>query len=139
MKYQYRRTIYYHDTDCGNVVYYANYLKFCEEARDEHFASLAIDLKKCNDDGVWFVVAHVEMDYKAPARFSDVLTVLSRVDDIRNASMGFSHEITRSDGGLLVVGSARIVCVGNDLKPVPIPEYIRAAFEQQVSKGAEYS
>ena len=27
--------IYYEDTDCGNVVYYANYLKYMERSRTE--------------------------------------------------------------------------------------------------------
>ena len=29
------KKVYYHDTDSGGVVYYANYLKFMEEARTE--------------------------------------------------------------------------------------------------------
>ncbi len=27
--------VYYEDTDAGGVVYYANYLRFCERARTE--------------------------------------------------------------------------------------------------------
>ncbi|MFH1046318.1 MAG: tol-pal system-associated acyl-CoA thioesterase, partial [Candidatus Omnitrophota bacterium] len=30
------KRIYYHDTDCGGVVYYGNYLKYCEEGRSEY-------------------------------------------------------------------------------------------------------
>lgn len=29
--------VYYEDTDCGGIVYYANYLKFCERARSNLF------------------------------------------------------------------------------------------------------
>lgn len=36
--------IYYHDTDCGGVVYYANYLKYLEEARTEYFEEKSEDL-----------------------------------------------------------------------------------------------
>jgi YbgC/YbaW family acyl-CoA thioester hydrolase len=28
-----KKRIFYHDTDAGGVVYYANYLKYMEEAR----------------------------------------------------------------------------------------------------------
>ncbi|HXK45150.1 MAG TPA: acyl-CoA thioesterase, partial [bacterium] len=31
------KKIYYHDTDAGGVVYYANYLKFFEEGRTQYF------------------------------------------------------------------------------------------------------
>ncbi|MFH1352760.1 MAG: hotdog domain-containing protein [bacterium] len=30
--------VYYQDTDCGGVVYYANYLTYFERARTEFFA-----------------------------------------------------------------------------------------------------
>jgi acyl-CoA thioester hydrolase len=33
------KKIYYHDTDAGGVVYYANYLKYLEEGRSEYFLS----------------------------------------------------------------------------------------------------
>ena len=33
----YQTRIYYEDTDCGGIVFYANYLKNCEKARKEKF------------------------------------------------------------------------------------------------------
>ena len=38
--------VYYEDTDCGGVVYYANYLKFLERARSEIIYSCGISNKK---------------------------------------------------------------------------------------------
>jgi len=29
--------VYYEDTDAGGIVYHANYIKYCERARSEHF------------------------------------------------------------------------------------------------------
>ncbi|MCK9431051.1 MAG: hypothetical protein M0R17_13835, partial [Candidatus Omnitrophica bacterium] len=49
--------IYYHHTDCGGVVYYANYLNFLEEARTEFFAAKGSSIKLLADSGVMFVVA----------------------------------------------------------------------------------
>jgi acyl-CoA thioester hydrolase len=124
---EYLRKIYYHDTDCGGVVYYANYLKFCEEARDSHFAACGYDLRKLNDSGVWFVVGHVEVNYRAPARFGDELTVLSRIERVGGASIAFSHQIRRGEY-ILNESTARIVCVGADLRPQPVPADIKNAF-----------
>ena len=39
------KKIYYHDTDCGGVVYYANYLTYFERARTEWFAEKGINIK----------------------------------------------------------------------------------------------
>lgn len=54
------KRIYYHDTDCGGIVYYANYLKYLEEARTKYFLSMGIDLQKLSNRGIWFAVARVE-------------------------------------------------------------------------------
>ncbi len=56
MKYR----IYYEDTDCGGVVYYANYLKFCERARSELFFQKGLSPHN-NDE--FFVVKNVNADY----------------------------------------------------------------------------
>jgi len=36
--------IYYEDTDCGGVVYYANYLKYFERARTQYLEELLAHL-----------------------------------------------------------------------------------------------
>ena len=50
------KKIYYHDTDAGGVVYYANYLKYFEETRTEFLSELGVDLKVFQELGVMFVV-----------------------------------------------------------------------------------
>ena len=49
--------IYYEDTDCGGVVYYANYLRYVERARTEFLESRGVSLRALMDEGVYFVVA----------------------------------------------------------------------------------
>ena len=38
--------VYYEDTDAQGVVYYANYLKFCERARTEYLRLLGYEQKE---------------------------------------------------------------------------------------------
>ena len=49
-----KKKIYYHDTDSGGVVYYANYLKHLEEARTEYFLTKGIDLKELANKDILF-------------------------------------------------------------------------------------
>ena len=35
--------VYYEDTDAGGVVYYANYLKFCERARTDWLRAIGFE------------------------------------------------------------------------------------------------
>jgi len=46
--------VYYEDTDCGNVVYYANYLKYMERSRTELFREKGINLSLLQKKGYLF-------------------------------------------------------------------------------------
>jgi tol-pal system-associated acyl-CoA thioesterase len=121
------KKIYYHDTDAGGVVYYSNYLKYMEEARTEFFADKGIDIKTLSDRGTWFVVAKVSVNYKAPARYSDIIRITSKVEKVRAAAIEFYQEIKR-DNKILVEGKTVLVCVDRDFRPQAVPDRIREVF-----------
>ena len=68
--------IYYEDTDCGGVVYYANYLKYFERARTQYLEERGLSVAELRDGGTQFMVVHAELDYRSPARYGDTLTCL---------------------------------------------------------------
>lgn len=121
--------VYYEDTDSGGVVYYANYLKFMERARTEYLRSMGFEQDQLRrEQGILFTVHSLQMDFRSPARFNDLLEVTAQVSDIRRASLTFSQTVRRhAESQLLCGGSVRIACVGHEsFKPVPIPEIIRS-------------
>jgi len=118
------KKIYYHDTDCGGVVYYANYLKHLEEARTEFLSSKGIDLKKLAEEGMWFAVAKVEIEYKAPAGYQDTIRIMTAIESSRKTAMQFRQRIFR-DEKLLVEASTVLVCVGKNFRPMVIPDAIK--------------
>lgn len=109
--------IYYEDTDCGGVVYYANYLKYFERARTEFLEARGVRLKELMEAGVYFVVAEAALKYHAPGRYGDALIIESTVDKLGPASVTFGHRVLR-EGMLLVDGSVKLGCVGRDMKPL---------------------
>lgn len=118
------KRIYYHDTDCGGVVYYANYLKYCEEARTEYLRKKGLDLKNLSEEkGILFVVRKVDIDYKSPARYNDILDIYTDIIKIRNVSLDFFQEIKIQDK-VLVQASTTLVSINTQFNPVPIPEEI---------------
>lgn len=118
---QITKKIYYHDTDCGGVVYYANYLKYLEEARTEFFSDKGIGIKELGQKQILFVVRKVEIEYKAPASYADTLAVLTEITRFKNASLEFSQQIERA-GRLLVVAKTQLVCVDDKFNPRIIPD-----------------
>lgn len=117
--------IYYHHTDCGGVVYYANYLKFLEEARTEYFQQKNSSIKQLADSGIMFVVSRQEIDYKFPAAYSDLLDIQTQVGEITGVRIEFLHEIYNQNKRLIVKAKTILVCVDKSLKPLAIPEELR--------------
>lgn len=117
--------IYYHDTDCGGVVYYANYLKYMEEARTEFFAERGIQIKELAEKNVLFVVARQEIDYKSPAFYGDILDVSTRFENIGTAKLEAHHEIKNQDGRIVCIAKTIMVCVDANIRPRAIPDELR--------------
>ena len=118
--------IYYHHTDCGGVVYYANYLKFLEEARTEYFEQRGIFTKDLSDRGILFVVARQEIEYKMPAVYNDILTVDAKVTDVGRAKIEFENEIRNQNNEIVALAKTTLVFVSKNLKPKSIPDDIRS-------------
>ncbi len=128
-EFYYEKKIYYHDTDAGNVVYYARYLEHLEEARTEYLRHCGIDVAALASQGTIFPVVHLEVDYKAPARYGETVRVYTRPERLGNASIHFVQEIKRGDTMLLTAKTVW-ACVSKDLKIRRIPEEMRAALEK---------
>lgn len=114
------KKIYYHDTDCGGVVYYANYLKYLEEARTEYLREKGIEIKEMAQKDGLFTVKCVNIDYKAPARYGDNLEVTSQISKIKNASLEFFQEVKRN-GQILVTASTVLVYIDTNFQPQAMP------------------
>jgi len=83
--------VYYEDTDVGGVVYYANYLKFCERARSEVFFQR--ETTPYNEEG-HFIVRHIDATYFASAKLGDMLDVSTHLVLLKGVSFILFQEIT---------------------------------------------
>uniref|UniRef100_E6PLJ3 Putative Pol-Pal system-associated acyl-CoA thioesterase n=1 Tax=mine drainage metagenome TaxID=410659 RepID=E6PLJ3_9ZZZZ len=131
--------IYWEDTDAGGVVYYANYLKFCERARTEWLRSLGLDQQRLAErDALLFVVSSAQVRYLAPARLDDQLTVSVTVVEVGGASLELLQEVRRcapaSDTSnaaattLLASVQVRVACVqASSFKPRRLPAAVLQA------------
>jgi acyl-CoA thioester hydrolase len=101
--------IYYEDTDCGGIVYYANYLKYFERARTRYLEDRGLSVAELMKAGWVFVVVHAEVDYRTPARYGDILEIETIVSDMNPAAITFSHVVReRQSRRLVVEGAARL-------------------------------
>ena len=128
--------IYYEDTDCGGVVYYANYLKYFERARTHYLEERGMSIAGLMDQGTVFMVVHVEVDYRSPARYGDTLVIDTVVSDLNAASFTFAHVIRdKSSGRVIVEGSARLAATDGNGKVKRLDKAAIAALESQSTGG----
>lgn len=103
--------VYYEDTDCGNVVYYANYLKYMERGRTEYMRERGIDLEEFHRKGYLFAVAEVNVKYRRSARYNDLLDMETKIIELTSVTMTFETTIYNERGELIVTGTAKMVCI----------------------------
>ena len=119
--------VYYEDTDLAGIVYYANYLRFTERARTELLRAAGIDQSALKDaTGVVFAVRRVEADYIAPARFDDLLEVVTSLDTLGGARAVLTQDILR-DGETLFASRVTLVALTADGRPTRLPHAVRVA------------
>ena len=124
--------VYIEDTYAGGVVFYANYLRYMERARTEWLRACGIELNQWQDvQRRLFVVRSVQIDYLAPARLDDQLTVGASLVTLRSASLFCEQVVMRGDI-LLTEATVRLVCVDADtLSPCAIPYAIKEAIARE--------
>ncbi|WP_206951307.1 tol-pal system-associated acyl-CoA thioesterase [Trinickia acidisoli] len=123
--------VYYEDTDAGGIVFFANYLKFFERARTEWLRACGIDQHRlAQENGVVFIVSETAVQYRAPARLDEMLTIASRIERLGKASVEFVQEARRGDA-VLAVGTIRVGCVElATLKPIALPVSVSDALRR---------
>jgi acyl-CoA thioester hydrolase len=75
---------------------------------------------------VVFAVRRVVVDYLAPARFQDELTVTTVTERLAGARAELVQEVRRG-AELLVRAEVVVVCLGDDGRPRRMPAEVRAA------------
>lgn len=118
--------VYYEDTDAGGVVYYANYLKFCERGRTEFLRAAGFENTSIRaEKGLIFVVRSLQANYHKPSRLDDLLTLETLADGVGNSSFMMKQAITR-DGVLVFDMTVQLVCVNEQGRPTRVPDDLKA-------------
>lgn len=120
--------VIYGDTDQMGVVYYANYFRYFELSRSEYFRARGGHYAEVERQGFGLPVVAAHCDYRAPARYDDVLLVDVHVAELRRASLRFEYEVRReADGTVLATGHTVHACVASQSgRPVGLPPSVTA-------------
>ena len=122
----------YAETDRMGLLHHANYLVYFEQARTELLRSMGLTYKDMEDQGFLLVVTKVEVHFRRPARYDDVLTIRTTVEKTTMVRIDHRYEVF-CEGQLLAEGSSTLACVDRNGRPQMLPELLR----EQEPKRAE--
>jgi acyl-CoA thioester hydrolase len=113
-------------TDAGDIVFYANYLKFFERARTEWLRAKGIEQQALREaTGGMFVVSDAQLRYLLPARLDDALIVTATPRETGRASLTIWQQAFLKTPGqptLLCEATLRIGWINaSTYKPARIP------------------
>jgi len=134
--------VYYEDTDFSGVVYHASYLRFMERGRTNYLRLIGADHRalfaaaEAEAPGFAFVVRYMSIDFKKPAHMDDVLTILTKPEEVKGASVMLHQKVLRGDE-LLVEAHVQVAFVsGGRAKPIPKPLRIAMKADQETGGAA---
>ena len=123
--------VYYADTDFSGVVYHARYLEFLERGRSDYLRLAGVHHTELaggslGEKIVW-VVRRMEIDFRAPARIDDILTIDTRTESISGARIYMAQKLSRG-ADLLVEARVEAAIIGELGRPRRFPREWMAAF-----------
>lgn len=118
----------YAETDAMGIVHHGNYLTWFEVGRSDFCRSRGFSYKQMEDeDDSLMIVAETYIRYKAPAFYEDVLTVRTKVGEMRSRSITFVYQVYRAvDDTLIAEAETLHVVTGRDRKVKTLPDLYRS-------------
>ena len=120
----------YIETDRMGHVHHANYVAWLELARTGLCMRAGMPYPEIEAMGYLLIVSAVELRYRLPALYGDVVQVTAWIERLQSRAMRFAYDVRRGEA-LLATGATEHLWVASDSRrPCRMPEALRAMFER---------
>lgn len=127
------------ETDMMGIVHHANYVAMFERGRLEYLRRRGLPYKAIVQRGLHMPVVELNVRYRKPARFDDLLRVETRLGAVSRVTIRFEYAVRRVQADsaqpeLLLEAHVLLACVDERTRPRPLPEDVLAGLllpEQQ--------
>ncbi len=121
----------YAETDQGGVVHHSVYPVWFEIGRTELLRANGLIYKELEEKGVFFVMARIEIRYRQPARYDEILDLETACAKVSTCKIEHSYILRRAkDKLILAEGSSVLACIDKQGKVQRIPEYMYPSEQQ---------
>jgi acyl-CoA thioester hydrolase len=115
----------YAEADRMGLLHHAQYLVYLEQARTELLRSLGHTYRDLEDQGFLLVLTKVEVRYRRPAYYDDLLTIRTFVERTTAVRIDHRYEVLRGDE-LVAEATTTLACVDREGRPQALPKFLRS-------------
>lgn len=129
--FRFRFRVRYGECDAQNVVFNARYADYVDISVNEYIRTLFGDYQHLLDQDLDIQVVSLAINYRAPAKFDDVLEARIRAGRIGNTSFTVHLEFYRYGDDLLVAEAdiTYVLIQPSKMAKTPVPDRIRDLLE----------
>ena len=128
------------------VAHHASFVPWLEMARTEALRESGRTYAQMEADGLFLVVTELNIRYRRPARYDDVLRISCHAEIAGRERLRhhYSVELVEAGDGRasrladqpLATGSTDLACVDEDGRPIPMPKWVRDLIPQRANNEA---
>jgi acyl-CoA thioester hydrolase len=120
----------YSETDQMGVVYHACYLVWLDRARTEHLRLTGTSYADLERHGLRLAVGEVNVRYRQPAKYDDLVTIRCWVRDVRSRRITFGYAVHQADSGrLLATAETSLMVLDQDFQWSRLPPGLAAQLQ----------
>jgi len=121
----------YCECDPMGVVHHTVYPVWFEMGRTELLRSTGLTYRELEATGILLAVVKLEVRYRAPARYDDLVTLVTTLSSAGHVKIEHGYELKRG-ADTLVVGSTTLACLDREGRAQPLPPGL---FESADARG----
>ena len=133
--YDYQHRVRYRECDPMGVVYHTHYIDYFEAARTEGLRELGIAYRDVEERGIIMPVVKLDVQYKRPARYDDLLTIETRFETMPSVRVPIDYIVRRAESDEVLVTGHVTLCFmdAERRRPTRIPDDVRRVFERAMA------
>lgn len=109
----------YSETDQMGIVHHSQYINWFEIGRTDYIRELDKSYGEIEEEGYYLPVIGVELSYKIPAKYEDLVTIETNIHSYNGVRIKFHYKAIReSDGVALAEGFTEHCWTTTEMRPV---------------------
>jgi acyl-CoA thioester hydrolase len=119
------RRVNYSEIDQMGVVYHSRYVVWLDEARTEHIRRTGVTYRELEARGIRLVVGSLNVRYRKPARYDDLLQIRCWVREAASRRITFGYAVLHEEE-LLVTAETAMMALNDRFAPARLPDDVLA-------------